>query len=82
MVTLTCRLVDATHLLPKTAAPLHRNDGARLGAQYCNGPVFVTDYPASIKPFYARQNADGTTAAAFDLLVSSYGSCFPLRRIH
>lgn len=44
-----------------------------LAREHCRGPVFVTDYPASIKPFYARQNADGTTAAAFDLLVPGMG---------
>ena len=26
-------------------------------------PVFVTDYPAEIKPFYARRNDDGRTVA-------------------
>ena len=40
---------------------------------HCNGPVFVTNYPAAIKPFYARANGDGKTAATFDLLVPGIG---------
>ncbi|KAF9930012.1 hypothetical protein BGZ67_006014 [Mortierella alpina] len=27
-----------------------------LAGSYCKGPVFVTDYPASLKPFYMRKN--------------------------
>nr|XP_057936191.1 probable asparagine--tRNA ligase, mitochondrial [Doryrhamphus excisus]XP_057936192.1 probable asparagine--tRNA ligase, mitochondrial [Doryrhamphus excisus] len=38
-------------------------------------PVFVTDYPYQLKPFYARDNQDGPehTAAAVDLLVPGVG---------
>lgn len=36
-------------------------------------PVFVTDYPREIKAFYMRQNDDGKTAAAMDLLVPGVG---------
>ncbi len=36
-------------------------------------PVFVTDYPKEIKPFYMRQNEDGKTVAAADLLVPGIG---------
>ena len=36
-------------------------------------PVFVTDYPAEIKAFYMRQNDDGKTVAAVDLLVPGIG---------
>ncbi|MBO4283545.1 MAG: asparagine--tRNA ligase, partial [Clostridia bacterium] len=32
-------------------------------------PIFVTDYPKDIKAFYMRQNDDGKTVAAMDLLV-------------
>ena len=38
-----------------------------------DGPVFVTDYPAEIKSFYMRQNDDGQTVAAADLLVPGVG---------
>lgn len=36
-------------------------------------PVFVTDYPKAIKSFYMRQNEDGKTVAAADLLVPGVG---------
>lgn len=36
-------------------------------------PVFVTDYPKDIKAFYMRQNEDGQTVAAMDLLVPGVG---------
>ncbi len=36
-------------------------------------PVFVTDYPKEIKSFYMKQNADGKTVAATDLLAPGVG---------
>lgn len=36
-------------------------------------PVFLTDYPKEIKAFYMRQNDDGKTVAAMDLLVPGIG---------
>ena len=36
-------------------------------------PVFVTDYPKEIKAFYMKQNPDGKTVAAMDLLVPGIG---------
>lgn len=36
-------------------------------------PVFVTDYPKEIKAFYMKQNPDGKTVAAADLLVPGVG---------
>lgn len=36
-------------------------------------PVFVTNYPKAIKSFYMKQNADGKTVAATDLLVPGVG---------
>ncbi|KAJ2449199.1 asparaginyl-tRNA synthetase [Coemansia sp. RSA 2336] len=40
-----------------------------LATTHFNGPVFVTDYPAAIKPFYMLPNPDGRTVACMDLLV-------------
>ena len=36
-------------------------------------PVFVTDYPKDIKAFYMKQNPDGKTVAAADLLAPGFG---------
>ena len=36
-------------------------------------PVFVTDYPKGIKPFYMRLNDDNETVAAMDLLLPGIG---------
>jgi asparaginyl-tRNA synthetase len=36
-------------------------------------PVFVTDYPKEIKSFYMKQNPDGKTVAAADMLVPGIG---------
>ncbi|XP_078323918.1 asparaginyl-tRNA synthetase-like isoform X1 [Crassostrea virginica] len=42
--------------------------------KYCgNAPVFVTDYPKELKPFYARQNSDQRTVAGLDLLMPRVG---------
>ena len=38
-----------------------------------NKPVFITNYPKEIKSFYMKQNADGKTVAATDLLVPGVG---------
>lgn len=44
-----------------------------LTDEYFKKPVFVTDYPAEIKSFYMKQNPDGKTVAATDLLVPGVG---------
>lgn len=44
-----------------------------LTEQVFGRPVFVTDYPKQIKAFYMRQNDDGKTVAAVDLLVPGVG---------
>ena len=36
-------------------------------------PVVIVDYPASIKAFYMRQNEDGKTVAAMDILFPGIG---------
>ncbi|KAG8925433.1 asparaginyl-tRNA synthetase [Tulasnella sp. 417] len=44
-------------------------------ARRAGGPIFITDYPTSLKPFYMRSNpasdSHGPTVACFDLLVPS-----------
>ncbi len=44
-----------------------------LTEEYYKKPLFVTDYPADIKAFYMKQNPDGKTVAATDLLVPGIG---------
>ena len=44
-----------------------------LSEQIFKKPVFVTDYPADIKAFYMKQNPDGKTVAAADLLAPGIG---------
>ncbi len=44
-----------------------------LTEEVYNKPVFVTDYPKQIKAFYMRNNEDGKTVAAMDLLVPGIG---------
>jgi asparaginyl-tRNA synthetase len=44
-----------------------------LTEQSLKKPVFVVDYPQEIKAFYMRQNDDGKTMAAMDLLVPQIG---------
>ncbi len=40
---------------------------------YVGGPVIVTDYPRDIKAFYMKQNPDGKTVRAMDVLVPRLG---------
>jgi asparaginyl-tRNA synthetase len=44
-----------------------------LSEQVVGGPVFILNYPKDIKAFYMRQNQDGKTVAAMDLLVPKVG---------
>lgn len=44
-----------------------------LTEQHFKSPVAVYDYPKNAKPFYMRQNDDGKTVAAADLLVPGIG---------
>jgi len=44
-----------------------------LTEQHFRSPVTVHDYPKAAKPFYMRQNDDGKTVAAMDVLVPGVG---------
>lgn len=44
-----------------------------ISEEICQKPVFLTDYPKEIKSFYMKQNKDGKTVAATDLLVPGVG---------
>ncbi len=83
MLTVLCSRIDERNIhycRPRPPPPpavhqvafeegLHTEHERYLAEQYCKGPVFVTDYPAAIKPFYMRQNDDGLTVSCTDLLV-------------
>ena len=74
---------DAFELLAKNrdrfeVAPEWGNDISTeyeryLTDEHFGRPVFVTDYPAIIKPFYMRLNDDGKTVACSDLLFPRVG---------
>merc|ERR1711976_461324 len=44
-----------------------------LCEEFFKKPVIVTDYPMDIKSFYMKQNADGKTCQAMDILVPGIG---------
>ncbi len=44
-----------------------------LTDEYFKKPVFVVNYPKDVKSFYMKQNPDGKTVAATDLLVPGIG---------
>ncbi len=44
-----------------------------LTDEYFKKPVFVVNYPRDVKAFYMKQNSDGKTVAATDLLVPGVG---------
>jgi len=44
-----------------------------LCEEHFQQPTIVYDYPKSVKPFYMKQNDDGETVAAMDVLVQGIG---------
>lgn len=64
---------DSFHYVPQWGQSLQSEHERWLAEIFVGGPVFVTDYPATLKPFYMRVNDDGETVACFDLLVPNVG---------
>jgi asparaginyl-tRNA synthetase len=58
---------------PKWGRALQSEHERWLADEVVKGPVFVTDYPGTLKPFYMRANEDSETVACFDLLVPHLG---------
>ncbi|MBI5614728.1 MAG: asparagine--tRNA ligase [Gammaproteobacteria bacterium] len=58
---------------PEWGADLQAEHERYLTEEYFERPVFVHDWPRDIKAFYMRQNDDGRTVAAMDLLVPRIG---------
>ena len=44
-----------------------------IAEEHCKSPVILTAYPKEIKAFYMRENQDGKTVAAMDILVPKIG---------
>lgn len=66
---------EAGHLKPiRWGDDLASEHEKYLAGTVYKGPVFVTDYPVSLKPFYMKQSANShQTVACFDLLVPEFG---------
>ena len=86
LVVSECREVkytEAIEILEKSGEPfkypvswgmdLQTEHERYLTEKVFGAPIFVTDYPKEIKSFYMRQNDDGKTVAAMDLLVPGVG---------
>jgi asparaginyl-tRNA synthetase len=58
---------------PKWGDDLQTEHERYLAEEYFGKPVIITDYPKDIKAFYMRQNDDGKTVAAMDVLVPKVG---------
>jgi len=58
---------------PQWGADLQSEHERYLTERHFKGPVFVHDWPRDIKAFYMRQNDDGRTVAAMDLLIPKVG---------
>ena len=59
--------------MPKQGGDLGTEHEKYLTEVHFDAPVFVTNWPKDIKAFYMRQNEDGNTVAAMDLLVAKSG---------
>ncbi|MFP4331587.1 MAG: asparagine--tRNA ligase [Spirochaetaceae bacterium] len=58
---------------PLWGADLQSEHEKYLTEEVVGGPLFVTDYPREIKAFYMKQNEQGGTVRAMDLLVPRLG---------
>lgn len=58
---------------PKWGDDLQTEHERYLSEEFFGKPVIITDYPKQIKAFYMRQNDDGKTVAAMDVLVPKIG---------
>lgn len=58
---------------PSWGTDLQAEHERYLTEKIAGGPAAITDYPAPIKPFYMKQNDDGKTVRAMDILVPKLG---------
>jgi len=62
-----------SYLIDSWGADLQSEHERYLVEKHFNKPVILTDYPKDIKSFYMRQNDDGKTVAAMDILFPGIG---------
>ena len=62
-----------TYLIDKWGVDLQSEHERYLVEKHFKKPVILTDYPKEIKSFYMRQNDDGKTVAAMDILFPGIG---------
>jgi asparaginyl-tRNA synthetase len=61
------------YIIDKWGADLQSEHERYLVEKHFKKPVILTDYPKEIKAFYMRQNDDGTTVRAMDILFPGIG---------
>lgn len=61
------------YLVDKWGVDLQSEHERYLVEKHFKKPVILTDYPKEIKSFYMRQNDDGSTVAAMDILFPGIG---------
>ena len=61
------------YLIDEWGADLQSEHERYLVEKHFKKPVILTDYPKDIKSFYMRQNDDGKTVAAMDILAPGIG---------
>ncbi len=64
---------DAFEFKPYWGCDLQSEHEKFLTEKVVGGPLIVTDYPREIKAFYMKQNDDGRTVRAMDVLVPRFG---------
>lgn len=64
---------DQFEFKPAWGTDLQSEHERYLAEKVFNGPVIVMNYPKQIKAFYMRQNDDGKTVAAMDVLLPEVG---------
>ncbi len=58
---------------PRWGEDIHTEYERFLTENYFKGPVIIYNYPQEIKPFYMKQNPDGLTVAAMDIILPRVG---------
>ncbi|MFZ5562685.1 MAG: asparagine--tRNA ligase [Thermodesulfobacteriota bacterium] len=72
-IEILCRAGVSFAFTPEYGRDLQTEHERFLAETFFKKPVFVYDYPRTLKPFYMRVSGDGQTVAAMDLLVPRIG---------